>query len=233
MKEKDQNLKKLFTPGLESQEAASRAGCPAPEELAKFFDPQTSLEFKSKIVDHLFDCPACRQEFELLRLGEKLAAEINEQLLKPHRSFQLKPDSVFSPSLFLKWAGAVVTTLLIAFCFIYYLNDTAKKGQQIERKAREISNMMMSEEIVEFEPLHITLSWQPAEEALFYQVEVFNQNMYLVWQSPPTTETSLNLPDKIATDLKGSSYFFWQILIYCSDERVIDSPVRKVRLTPQ
>jgi len=65
-----------------------------------------------------------------------------------------------------------------------------------------------------FEPLHITLSWQPAEEALFYQVEVFNQNMYLVWQSPPTTETSLRLPEKIAADLKNGNYFFWQILIF-------------------
>ena len=233
MKEKDQNLKNLFTSGLEPSEMVSRANCPVPEELAKFFDPQASLEFKSKIVDHLFDCPACRQEFELLRHGERLAAEINKQLLKPQKSFEPKLGSVFSSSLFLKWAGALVTTLLIAFCFFYYLNDTARKDQQIERKTQEIQNMMMSEEIIEFEPLHITLSWQPAEEALCYQVEVFNQNMYLVWQSPPTTETSLNLPDKIATDLKGSSYFFWQILIYCSDERVIDSPVRKVRLTPQ
>jgi len=57
--------------------------------------------------------------------------------------------------------------------------------------------------------------------------------MYLVWQSPPTTETSLRLPEKIAADLKNGNYFFWQILIFCSDERIIDSPVRKVRLTPQ
>jgi len=233
MKEKDQNLKNLFISGLEPNEMVSRANCPAPEELAKFFDPQASLEFKSKIVDHLFDCPACRQEFELLRHGERLAAEINKQLLKPRKSFQLKPGSVFSSSLFLKWAGALVTTLLIVFCFFYYLNDTARKGQQIERKVQEIQNLMMSEEIIEFEPLHITLSWQPAEEALFYQVEVFNQNMYLVWQSPPTTESSLSLPEKVTADLKSSSYFFWQILIYCPDERIVDSPVRKVRLSPQ
>ncbi|HNS05934.1 MAG TPA: hypothetical protein PK266_06095 [Candidatus Saccharicenans sp.] len=233
MKKTDQNLKNLLASSLEAKEMVSRAGCPAPEELAKLFDPQVSLELKAKIVDHLFDCPACRQEFELLRLGENLAAEINKQLLPPQKSFRQKLCSVFSSSLFLKQVGAVATTLLIAFCFFYYLNNTAKKDEQVERKAQEIQNMMMFEEMVASEPLHITLSWQPAEEALFYQVEVFNQNMYLVWQSPPTTETSLRLPEKIATDLKNGSYFFWQILIFCSDERIIDSPVRKVSLTPQ
>ncbi|HUM34970.1 MAG: hypothetical protein WBK32_01685 [Candidatus Saccharicenans sp.] len=231
MNKENQKLKNLFTAQGKPEEKASRVDCPAPEELARFFDARASLGLKAKIVNHLIDCPACRQEFELLRLGEKLVAEINNKLLKPKKPFRMKLRLFFSSPSFLKQAAGALTSLMIIFCLFYFLNISERKSQQVERNLREAQNLVMFEEIVDSTPLKINLSWQPLEEALFYQVEVFNQNMYLVWQSPPTTETRISLPEEITSDLKNGSHFFWQILIYCPGEKTIDSAVRKMKFS--
>jgi len=66
---------------------------------------------------------------------------------------------------------------------------------------------MMSEEISQAPLVEISLKWQPVQEALFYQVEVFNHNMYLVWQSSPVTDTLIRLPKEISDNLKTNSHF--------------------------
>jgi len=232
MKKEDEKLKTLFTE-QQSERSATRADCPSPEELALFFDPEASLDFKENIVDHLIHCPACQQEFELLRLAENLVTEIDNQLLKTKRPFPLKLRSLFPSAPFLRQAGITLAALAVIFSLFYFLNLNDRKSQQIERNSRETRDLMMSEEISEAPLVEISLKWQPVQEALFYQVEVFNQNMYLVWQSSPVTDTLIRLPNKITDDLKTNSCFFWQILIYSPGERIIESPVRKVKLYHQ
>jgi hypothetical protein len=233
MKKEDENIKNLFLSEEQTETNKSRADCPAPEELARFFDPEASLDLKENIVDHLIHCPACQQEFELLRLAEKLVTEIDDQLLKPKKSFRLKLGSLLPSAPFLKQAGITLAAIMVIFSLFYFLNLNDRKSQQVERNSREAHDLMMSEEISEAPLVEISLKWQPVQEALFYQVEVFNHNMYLVWQSSPVTDTLIRLPKEIADNLKTNSHFFWQILIYSPGERIIESPVRKVKLGHQ
>jgi len=122
---------------------------------------------------------------------------------------------------------------MVIFSLFYFLNLNDRKSQQVERNSREANDLMMSEEISQAPLVEISLKWQPVQEALFYQVEVFNHNMYLVWQSSPVTDTLIRLPKEISDNLKTNSHFFWQLLIYSPGERIIESPVRKVILGHQ
>ncbi|NMC66057.1 MAG: hypothetical protein GYA53_07955 [Acidobacteria bacterium] len=233
MKKEDEKLKNLFFSTEQTETNKPRVDCPAPEELARFFDPEVSLDLKENIVDHLIRCPACQQEFELLRLAENLVTEIDAQLLKPKKSCWQKLRSLFPSAPFLKQAGITLAAIMVIFSLFYFLNLNGRKSQQVERNSREANDLMMSEEISQTPLVEISLKWQPVQEALFYQVEVFNHNMYLVWQSSPVTDTLIRLPKEISDNLKTNSHFFWQILIYCPGERIIESPVRKVKLGHQ
>ncbi|MDD8021322.1 MAG: hypothetical protein PHU81_09160 [Acidobacteriota bacterium] len=232
-KKQEETLKSIFLSSKDFEKNVSRRDCPEPEDLARSFDPGAGLEFKETIVDHLSRCLACQQEFEFLHLSEKLVTEISRKLLKPKRPIKLKLQSFFSSSSLIKKAAVTFTALIIVFSLVYYLNSNYRKAQEVERNPREVQNLMMTEEIAKPASLAIALKWQPVEQALFYQVEVFNQNMYLIWQSPPARDTLIRLPEEVTNVLKNDRCFFWQILIYTPGEKFVDSPVRKVKLNLQ
>lgn len=207
-----------------------RKQCPTPEELLESFSPEASAELKKKIIDHLIECPACRSEFELLRASREFISRA-ERVLSPKKGLSHRIESVILP---LKpfWKLATVFSLALFLIIFLYLQTPRWSFLHLERGLVNEQVFMMQENLT-FEPLKISLTWEAIPEALFYRVEVFDEKMSLVWQSPPVYQTRLDLPFPVLEALKSSDHFYWQVLAQTSGQKIYESPARKALLAPQ
>lgn len=222
----------MFLSESERQNPVSREGCPSPEDLCFSFDPECPPEQKSRIVDHVFNCPACRREFELFMGAHQLIARLEKKVPPAKSGTREKTTPFFGLTLPWRKLASTLVVLLVVISLIY-LGINHWISLKKERKPAVADQIILHEEIIWPHPGVIRLSWKPVREEFFYRVEVYDQNMYLIWQSPLLSETHLELPGSVLDSMKDYQYFFWQLLIFSGENKMLESPVRKVRLTTQ
>ncbi|MCR4409738.1 MAG: hypothetical protein QHH43_06775 [Candidatus Saccharicenans sp.] len=232
MKRFEKRLQELARTDPELQNPIAREHCPSPEDLSFSFEPDCPPELKISIINHVSGCPACRREFELLRGSRQLIGRLQEKFTSPRSRFIDRRISFFGLALpWWKMASALVT--LLAIISIFYLGFNHLNSLKEERKIATAEQVILYEEVSWPQPAAIRLGWKSARDGLFYRVEVYDQNMYLLWQSPLISENRLELPDSVLDSLKDYQHFFWQLLIYSGQNKVMESEVRKVRLVSQ
>lgn len=232
MKKFEKRLQELARTDPELQHPVSRENCPSPEDLSCSFEPDCPPELKTSIINHVSDCPACRREFELLRGARQLINSLEKKFAPPKSSFLGKRISFFGLALpWWKMVSAFVT--LMAIISIFYLEFNHLNSLKEERKIAAAEKVILYEEVSWPQPAAIRLGWKSAGDGLFYRVEVYDQNMYLLWQSPLISENRLELPGSVLDSLKDNQHFFWQLIIYSGGNKVMESEVRKVRLVSQ
>lgn len=225
-------IRELFRPEPELQEPVSRHNCPSPEELSQSFEPDCPAEIKIRIIDHVLTCPACRREFELLRGSRTFINRLSKIVARDHPGLAAKIILFFASSVSW-WKAVTAAGLLLGILSLMYFGVSYWNNWNEERRAEAADQIVLSEEISWLQPSMIRLAWKTRGENLRYRVEIYDQNMYLVWQSPLLSETEVLLPDKVLEAIKDYQYFFWQLLIYSGQDKVGESPVRKVRLSSQ
>ncbi|MCX8159875.1 MAG: hypothetical protein N3G18_02960 [Candidatus Saccharicenans sp.] len=232
MKRFEKRLQQLVRNEPEPQGPATRENCPTPEDLAFSFEPDCPLEIKTAIISHISYCPACRREFELLRGTRQFISRLEKRVAQPKPGL-LKKRVSFLGLAWPWWKMASSFVLLIAILSMIYLGLNYLNSLKEERETMVADRIVLHEEVSWPRPAAIKLGWKSAGDGLFYRVEIYDQNMYLLWQSPPVYETRLELPDSVLESLKDYQYFFWQLLIYSGEDQILESPVRKVRLLSQ
>ncbi len=231
-KKNKKKMKKRLQQGPELLRVVSRESCPSPEEISFSFDPECPLEIKSKIVDHIAICPACRREFELLGAAHRLITDLQKitAVDEPEATeTERKPYSLPFPL----WKLTVASISLVVILILGYTGLNYWNSLRQERKTPPVEQIILSEDITLPYPTRIKLSWNPVEGTSFYRVEVFDQYMYLLWQSSAISGTSIELPAEVVDSLRDDDYFFWQLLVYSGENLITESPVRKVHLKPQ
>lgn len=232
MKKEDEKLKSIFLSEHLKDGPDSRKGCPTPEDLVRSFDPETAFEIKLKIVDHVSQCPACQREFELIKNSYHLVRQVENKILKKRIGLLSRLKLILSNSLSI-WKLVTVSIVFLIVISGLYFGINYRKSLEIRRGPNYSEFLGLSEEIKLSGQSSIVLSWQPAVGAMFYRVEIFDENMTFLWQSHNLTETSLVLPKTLTDMLKNKQFFFWQLVIYSNDRRLIECPVRKVKLPVQ
>jgi hypothetical protein len=232
MKRPGDRIRKIFNSESLKSETGSRETCPSPEELVFSFNPEASTELKQKMIDHISTCPACQREFELVRGSQKFIQELEKKVVSRKSRTAHKKSWFFSSAPPL-WKAISASVLLLAVLSAFYFGLDYWNNLRIEREAKLVETPVLTEDISWPGPAAIKLSWESPVRARFYRVEVFDQSMYLLWQSPPLRESILELPDSLLDSLKDYQYFFWQLVIFTNEKRTIESRVRKVRLLAQ
>lgn len=232
MKKFEKQLRELSRLEQGPANPVSRQNCPSPEDLAFSFEPDCSPELKARIINHVFDCPACRREFELLRGARQLINRLEKQV-SPKKAGFLNQKASFFGLAFAWWKLASALVALFAVISLLYLGFNYWNSLKEERRTATSDRFVLYEEVSWPQPAAVRLGWKSAGDGLFYRVEVYDQNMYLIWQSPLISETRLDLPESVLKSLKDYQHFFWQLLIYSGENRVQESPARKVRLVSQ
>jgi len=234
MKKKKEIFRSIFLTEQINDRPVFRNGCPTPEEIIQSFDPQTTIEFKKKIIDHISHCPACQREFELIKNSYQLVKEIEDKILRKRNITHFCRQIKLAISSFFFSRKLVTASLIILFSILglyilinYQRNLETRRGEINLRQADLIEEIKLSGEP------SIKLRWNPVNSALFYRIEIFDENMELIWESPSQTETILNLPDNLVNIIKNKKFFFWQLITYLNDKRFIESQVKKAKIQNQ
>lgn len=214
----DNELRRIYRSHVSGKTRAARGGCPAIEDLREAFEDTTPRAAKDEIVDHLSDCSDCAREFEFIReirgKEKELAAGIRK--LARHRR---SPILIFSRPL-RSYALALVMIAIMISGAIMFKHDRAHDEER--SRSATIPEALAPSGHVEA-PLPLTFKWKPVLRAVSYVVEIYDESLQPVWESPPISTTAVTLPDPIKETLSGNKNYYWSALALDSEGKIGES----------
>jgi len=221
--------------------------CAKTDAAAKVFLKETDREEKFRLLDHIFSCPECLAEFNLLKevwakenffmdvdLIQKLeqterdqvksiskkAVKVLKREKKSRKLYHLAPKII-----------AAAAAVLVAAVLIIY-TSTQNRSEQIplERDAgSEIFRTIDPEG--EISQLPILFRWSPVQGAREYTIEVLDTGLEVIYRKEGIQVASFALPDKICSQLKVPRTYFWKVIATLDREKSIESEMGKFTLT--
>jgi hypothetical protein len=202
----DEELRRAYQAAVATRHAG-REQCPAPEALSALVAREGQETNRLALLDHVMGCPACRQEFELLR-----AVHVAGRRRPTWRSQPLALAA--SIALLVGLGGAALWTRLVPS------NDTLRgSGGQVELLHPTSGSVVTS-------PL--LLSWQPVSGARTYTVELLAPDGRLV-QTWTTADTSVSVPPSGPSPVASGAYVWW-VRAHLPDGSERRSPVVRFEL---
>jgi len=223
-----------------------KRSCRNKDTTVKVFLRETGQEEKFRLLDHIFSCPECLAEFNVLKEVWKKENSLMdtelEQKLEKTKAVQVK--SIAKQELkALNYAGksrksmlfshlniAAAATVLIAVVLTIYVT-THNRPEQIPLE-REVG----SEVFTTIEPkgtidnLPILFRWTPVKSAREYTIEVLDSGLEVIYRKEGIHVSSFALPDQIYTQLQMSRTYFWKVIATLDSEKSIESEFGKFHL---
>lgn len=218
-------LRELYQGYAESRFLANRKGCPSPEIMAGAFISSTSRRRKKRIADHITQCSFCREEFMFIMKLQELAVKPDEHIREEApTNNRMAPVRGRIGAFVLKWhyACAILGMGLIAFSLFLpmQLNQGSKAPRSSEMSLTLLyptSRHNLSDKLI--------FRWKEKAEILFYVLELFDENLRLLWTSPELHEPEVELPSDIVLIMRTGSYYFWMVTAYSETGRRTESPL--------
>lgn len=211
-------LKRAYRDYLRGIVPSTRSECPPPGDLMFFFKAQATRRFKARILDHVSRCGPCAEEFASLLEVDRAAREFTayaEQLC-PERGrprHRRKFSSGFWGLGRLAAAGVGLAALAAGLLVLTDRGPVAPPGPAMTlRSAGTIllvhldspSGIIRRNEIVAFR-------WRPSgtQPLGACVVSVFDDSLLRIWESPPVSTLSVNLPAAVQSTLLIGRTYYW------------------------
>ncbi len=225
MKTTSSELKRAYKSYIQKQLPPSRDGCPSEESLFLLFDKSLPPRIKKEIVDHVFKCAYCLEEFEFFlrihREKSEASIEISEWLRNEQRKAMAAGKKPIGWSIVSAlwsrqrplWRNAIISTavLIIAAVLIVSLRTIFGPTLSGERGKQRAQARLVS-------PIHgkeaahpLIFRWQEVSRAQFYQLEIFDETLLPLWKSPPIKDLHYELPPEAGLLIKEEKPYFWMV----------------------
>lgn len=209
----DERLKEIYRDYVASRGPLNREDCPSIEALLNSFEPVASGRNKKRIIDHLSECPYCREEFELLfKLEHGVSLEDHPEARSP---------SVFPlwrfATLFVGF-GLIISVLLLLFRS-QEIPDTERAGSSAVVLSYPVSSHLISDQLV--------FRWEEFPSTQYYIVELFDEALLPIWTSPPIYGTQARLPPEIGEKIKLRTSYYWMVTGFSIAERTGESTLAR------
>jgi hypothetical protein len=223
MQLRNDDLKRLYRTFVSTHHPDNRQECPSWEQLLSFFEARARPTEKLKIVDHMTSCSACAQEFEFLldlrRFQERIGAQIQGVPAKKS-FFHSFPASVKRTHLFWRFASALVGLILVSVSLITIIQNG---GREAGTRAARTSVMLLEPIRGQSATLPLTFKWEGWGGAESYVLELYDEALSSIWESPRTPQAHLVLPPEAERQLKPGGHYFWMITAYRHNEKIAES----------
>lgn len=214
----DSELRRIYRFYVSEKARADRGGCPPIEDLREAFEDATSQAAKDEIVDHVSDCSDCAREFEFIREVRAKERELTAGMrdLIRHR----RPPISFLSRPLRSYALATVMIAVVISGVIMFKPDRAQ--DEGRSRSAAIPETLAPSGRVEAPP-PLIFRWKPVIRAVSYVVELYDESLRPVWESPPVSTTATALPDPITEALSGDKNYYWSVLALDSEGKIGES----------
>lgn len=227
MKPENKDLREVFRAYADSKRSDDRRSCPPPEALAASFEAGAARRKKKRIVDHLSECPACREEFRLyLELQKAHAGSPARARREPAEREPKTRRLTALPSW--RYAAIAAGACLILSAVILFLRDT--KIPEAERAAAT-GIALVSPESSHDGSRELVFRWRAFSPSHHYIVELFDEALLPVWVSPPIKDVQARFPSGQAPPLKSGSVYFWMVTAYADGGKTGESRLARFTIT--
>jgi len=227
MKLSDKDLREYYIENIE------KGRCPEKEVFIKAFLNEINEKEKMKLIDHILICDRCATEFEALREVTKRTKEKIEGLegkeltrdelkkIARQRIKYLKKETrerwfsrftfkVIPAKYFALLAGLII--VILGYFLILKSPGILKKTGEY----REIIKveLQLIEPLGEISKFPSVFKWTIGEEAKYYNFELTDSKLNIVWAKENITTTSLKLPQNIRENLQKGKTYFWKVTVF-------------------
>ena len=208
----------------------SRKDCPSFDDLVRFFRPGTPRRHKTKIIDHMARCAPCAEEFDLIltikrgseQMEKEIASYLDSEL--PSIKSQNRPRLAVSQS-FWRYAALVIgiVSLSLSLLTIFDRNPMQFFKQHAWRGPTDSDFQLVEPLNRKQEKSHLVFRLKEYKGAESYILELFDESLKLIWESPELVETKCALPFAIVQKLSSSSTYFWMVTAHLRNGNVVES----------
>lgn len=226
MKSSNNDLRELFQAYIGSKSKGVGTVCPTLEALTSSFELGEPARKKKKIIDHLSDCPTCREEFRLYFDLQKFPLE--EHLFGASPMSGCPHGARRHPAIpLLKYAAIVVGACLITSAVILFLND-AKISETERAGAAEIVLVSPLSSIAG--PEELVFRWEAYSRADYFIVELFDEDLLPVWDSQHVDGIQVRVPSEQQLDMRHGTVYFWMVTAYSEGIKIAESRLARFKI---
>jgi hypothetical protein len=225
MKSANSDLRELFQASVEAKTKGTEKRCPTLKALTASFEPGASARRKRKIIDHLSECPTCREDFRLYFDLRKFPLE--DHLFGASRPAGSTHEARRQPTLRARFAAVVMGACLITSAVIMLLND----AKILETERAGVSGIVLlspGSSVSGFEEL--VFRWESFDHATYYIVEVFDEDLLPVWISPHVEDIQVRGPSEQGLEMRRGGAYFWMVTAYSEDTKIGESHLARFRI---
>ncbi len=208
----DQEIKQAYKRILEKHREDDRAECVTPEAILSLVEGEDEEEARLRTLDHVMACPACQEDFELLRT---LARN------RPMEKVSRRPAIQFTPQ---RLALAASLILALGIGSIWWGSQAAGPGPVMRGDGGELE--LISPARGEVLEAGLTFVWHSVPGAFRYDFELLDSGGDVVFQES-TPDTAL-VVEGFAPD-EGSAELSWWVTARTGEGSQVSSPMRSLR----
>ncbi len=220
-------LKEAFQASAASQQPRDRKRCPSLETIAGSFEPGASKRIKKLVVDHLSECPCCREEFKLYNDLQQLHRTLHQSEAEGPRIESLYiPPGDGHPNTRPLWSYA---SILLGLAFIssvlllFFQSTDISVIQRNQSKVVILTHPQSSHDISE----ELTFRWKELPSAQEYVLELFDETLLPLWTSPRIQNHQFKPPSELNRKIEAGRCYYWMITAYSGPVKTGESKLTK------
>jgi len=218
------DIKRAYREAVDARAPASRNRCPSPEDLYACCEPRASRRLVDRITAHLAGCRLCLEEFRSLRLvsirKRRTLQAIRRVIAARGGATRSAPDR---PGVRRAWSAAaplLAASLLALLLIVSKPVSVREAGDRLERTAGGGGvTLLHPAGGEECRRSGLKFEWAPLREADCYLLELFDEHLASLWQSPSLFKPSIIPPPDVVRGLRPGRTYFWTVTAKTSDGR--------------
>ena len=230
MKISHKDIKGLFRNYLKDRFPVSRAKCPLPEDITACLRGNISKKRRNQIIDHIFNCAYCHEEFEfafkILREEEKFINDLSTIVKEKKRSEEKKYFQFFPFRQ--SWLYSLILIIAVAMLTLLVKDMTEERRY---RGANALSITLVTPDQKVILRNQLKFEWENIQNSDYYILEVFDESLYPIWKSNKITVNSTLLSKEITNRLIKHKTYYWMITAILRDGKSIESRLQDFRIS--
>jgi hypothetical protein len=239
MNMKTDELRSLYRGYIDGLEPSRKGRCLGPKGWRDLFDPRTSEARKGRLVEHISRCPDCVRKFDMLLEMERAKngfADAVGGLMGESGGTELAasqaPGTDGARPFRWRFAAACAALAIVSLALVVILTK--------DRSVPSSSDITRGDQVVEIKLLRpldevkrrgsLEFAWVSPLRLENYRVDIYDDALVLVGQSPPLARTRWTLPRDLLDALETSKRYVWMVSGGQPSGERIESPFGTFRL---